>query len=41
MVLTGYIDIKNYYLQWDCIIDILEYMKKFKTIEYVIDLGKA
>lgn len=41
VVLTGYIDIKNYYLQWDCIIDILEYMKKFKTIEYVIDLGKA
>lgn len=41
MVLTGYIDIKNYFLQREVIIEILEYIAKIKTIEYAIDLGKA
>lgn len=41
VVLTWYIDIKNYFLQWEVIIEILEYIKKIKTIEYAIDLGKA
>ena len=40
-VLTWYVDIKNYFLQWEVIIEILEYIGKIKTCEYAIDLGKA
>jgi len=39
--MTGYIDIKNYFLQWEVILDMLEYITKTKTCEFGIDLGKA
>lgn len=41
VVMTWYIDIKNYYLQWEVIIDIIEYASKTKPCEFGIDLGKA
>lgn len=41
VVMTWYIDIKNYFLQWEVIVDILEYTNKIKNCEFGIDLGKA
>ena len=39
--MTGYIDIKNYFLQREVLIDALEYIAKMKQIELGVDLGKA
>ena len=39
--MTGYIDIKNYFLQREVLIDVLEYIAKTKQIELGVDLGKA
>lgn len=39
--MTGYIDIKNYFLQREVLIDVLEYIVKMKQIELGVDLGKA
>jgi hypothetical protein len=41
VVMTGYIDIQNYYLQRDVIVDIIIYISKFWPCEFAIDLGKA
>ena len=41
VVMTWYIDIKNYYAQWEVIMDILNYIGKIKKIELGIDLWKA
>jgi len=39
--MTGYIDIKNYFLQREVLIDALEYIAKMKQVELGVDLGKA
>jgi len=39
--MTGYIDIKNYFLQWEVLLDIISYLNKLRTCELWIDLGKA
>ena len=39
--MTGYIDIKNYFLQREVLIDALEYIAKMKQVELGTDLGKA
>lgn len=41
VLMTGYINIKNYYLQWEVILDMLAYLNKIKQCEFGIDLGKA
>ncbi|HPC34084.1 MAG TPA: hypothetical protein PLP73_00330 [Candidatus Absconditabacterales bacterium] len=41
VLMTGYIGIKNYLLQREVIVDILEYINKFKLCEFGLDLGKA
>lgn len=41
VVMTGYIDIKNYYAQREVIMDILNYVGKIRKIELGIDLWKA
>lgn len=41
VIMTGYIEVKNYVLQWECIDDILKYIAKIKPVEYAIDVGKA
>ena len=39
--MTGYIDVKNYFLQWEAIIDMIQYLSKIRPCEFAIDLGKA
>lgn len=41
VVMTWYIDVKNYYTQREVIMDILNYIWKIKKIELWIDLWKA
>lgn len=41
VVLTWYIDVKNYYTQWEVIMDMLNYLWKIRKIELGIDLWKA
>lgn len=41
VIMTWYINIKNYYLQREVIVDILEYLNKIKICEFWVDLGKA
>jgi len=40
-VMTWYIDIKNYFLQWEVILDIISYVSTIKPCELGVDLGKA
>lgn len=41
VVMTWYIDIKNYFLQREVLIDIINYLNKIKPCELWVDLGKA
>ena len=41
VVMTGYINIKNYYAQWEVIVEMMEYLKKIRHTEFGLDLGKA
>ena len=34
VVLTGYIDIKNYLLQWEVIIELIEHLSEIKPCEF-------
>lgn len=41
VIMTWYIDIKNYFIQREVIVEMLEYLNKIKQCEFVVDLGKA
>jgi len=41
VVMTWYINVKNYFVQWEVIMEMLSYIGSIKNIEFAIDLGKA
>lgn len=41
VIMTWYINIKNYFLQWDVVLEMFDYLKNIRPTELAVDLWKA